>query len=222
MDMEIRLSSKLNLDYDALNSCTPYSGSIEFEGTNLGEIRFMRLIRQPGMDIEETLDLQMNDETQIDFLFDNYGDLRVTPRKAFDGDILCLAHLHILKPYRGLKLGYYIIQRVLRHFGSDCDVAIMDVKPLQYCSNPMFEDEFTDDFEGALEKLKWYYYGLGFRLVDPSWRGNNCRPMSRLKNHMYLDLHRYLFKKRRYDTIPEKISRILVGRVLKEKAEKHV
>lgn len=161
--MKIRFSSELNLEYNSLVCCTPYSGMVEVDGIKIGGVRFMRLIRQPGVDVEEALDMQANDETQIDFLFDDYGDLRVGPRTAFMGNILCLAHLHLLRPFRGLNLGRYIIQRVLRHFGSDCDVAVMDVMPLQFAGNPMFEDEFTEDTRGeAMDKLKKYYRGLGF------------------------------------------------------------
>jgi hypothetical protein len=146
----MKIKCKAEIDMGHKTVITAYDGIIEHEDTNIGEIRFTKINRNGAdfADLDWALDGQDSDETQIDFLFDDDGYLNFGSQKT-NGNVICIAHLKIKKPFRGIGLGYYIIQKVIRGFGADCEVAVLWSKPLQftypYNKNKEYKDYPQDE-----------------------------------------------------------------------------
>lgn len=204
--MKIKCLSEVALDGHK-TTITSYDGTIDHEGHDIGIIRFSKINRQGATfaDFDWALEGQDSDDTELDWLFDDYGNVNLGTKK-YRGNVFCFAHLMLHKKYRGIDLGYFLLHRVLRSYGSDCEVALLWAKPLQFLFSSKYKKEFDtypQDQDRAYKQLKNYYRKFGFKSIRRTI--NHPLVDRNIKNHMYLDLKDYFLKESPYDCIPDSL-----------------
>lgn len=187
----------------------PYHGVILYGETEIGKIGFT-IYR--GKEFKDRPD-GYNEIQEIIYGVDESTDtvkmdfiLLDKPEMTFKNYLL-LTHIEINKQYRGLMLGRFIAQKIIRSFGTECNKVLLIAYPLQFGPNGTDFNDFSND-ESAFKALINYYKGMGFKRVFFKMPVGDFRHMS-----MKIDFS----EESPYDRIPVEVFRALEERTQRSK-----